>query len=702
MVYSKKKLINSDTIEYDRYLINLSDNISDNLKEHDKFHIIDNYSKPIELTKATWVKDELVSICNSCNVSFSLFRRKHHCRCCGKIFCYDCTKYFINIPDINKSLKNPSDNVERVCSSCYKTILDFNHLKKMFIVISNLPLEIDEIVKLSSVSSIWNKIIEYYKSSCRRILTKKSTDMLYPNEINLLWINRNLFSGHSCWLIQLIKSMEYNCKNKQEILGILRKDKRIPCKNLFCNKFCNNKLKIDDVMFCISNTKQNTDNFHIDKYLVELISDCDYKELICYLPILISCLKYKTHSVISDKLIELSKDNLEFVSKLFWEITLQMEYENYQDFYNILRCKLTDRVSSEFKLVLKNTFYMVENLNEMSKNINNFNLHIRSYFSEYPNGISCPVNPTIKLKNVKENGIKVKGSSSKPISIKFETEDNRDYELLYKNDDIRKDLIIMNIIRLIDIILKREENLDLNIITYGVLPISSTRGFIEIVKNAETLLSINKRKKFSILNFILENNTSKSVDEIREVFTKSCAAYCILSYILGIGDRHMENIMVKETGEIFHIDFGFILGSDPKPMAPEIRITDEMIDAMGGMESRYYQHFKDLCAKAFICLRRHISIFQILFSDFSNANPPIDKKFTTEYIEKFINEKFLVGEDMNNAKLYLINKISSRTIGYSETLIDLCHQAQDDNSSIKNFTESAKYLSSSIIGYFSS
>ena len=47
-------------------------------------------------------------------------------------------------------------------------------------------------------------------------------------------------------------------------------------------------------------------------------------------------------------------------------------------------------------------------------------------------------------------------------------------------------------------------------------------------------------------------------------------------------------------------------------------------------------------------------------------------------------------------------KISSRTIGYSETLIDLCHQAQDDNSSIKNFTESAKYLSSSIIGYFSS
>ena len=666
MKYSNKK-INSGEDEYDRYLINLFDDI----KAPDSFYIIDNYTKHLDLTKSTWVKDELVTNCNSCNLPFSIFKRKHHCRCCGKIFCYNCTNHSIKIPDINNSSVVGFD--EKVCYSCYKTILDFNHLKNTYIIISNLPLKIDEVIKLSSVSCMWNKIIKYYKSNFRRILRKDISLKLYQNEKNILWTNRNLFSGHTCWLIQLIKSIEYdNDNDNKKLIKIIKAKRKINCDSLYCVNQCNREFKTEDVIYCISTT-QNNNNTPLDEYFMSLLSKSSYSELICYLPILISVLKYKNNSIISDYLFNLAKNNQEFVNKIFWEITLQMETLKYAEFYNILRCKLTNSLTLEFKNELKKTFYMVENLEELSKNITTFNLHIRSYFAEYPNGIHCPVNPLVVLNTVKENGIKVKGSSSKPISIKFITKCNKSYELLYKKDDIRKDQIAMNIIKIVDIILKKEINLDLNIITYEVLPISSKRGFIEIVKNAETLLSINKRKGFSILNFILEHNTSKPVDEIRETFTKSCAAYCILSYILGIGDRHMENIMVKETGEIFHIDFGFILGFDPKPMAPEIRITDEMIDAMGGMESKYYGHFKDLCAKAFICLRQHISIFKILFNSFQNVTPPIDPKLTDIYISKFINEKFLVGEDMNNAKLYLINKISSRSIGYSETLIDLCH-----------------------------
>ncbi|TKA55490.1 hypothetical protein B0A55_12980, partial [Friedmanniomyces simplex] len=250
--------------------------------------------------------------------------------------------------------------------------------------------------------------------------------------------------------------------------------------------------------------------------------------------------------------------------------------------------------------------------------------------------LPLPLDPDIKITGVIPEECNVFKSTLLPLYVKFKTDTGDDYPLIFKTgDDLRQDQLVVQIIALMDRLLLKE-NLDLKLTPYRILATATLAGAVQFIPSAPISSILGSAKyKGSILGYLRFHNPatadSPSVLGVRkeamETYVKSVAGYCVITYLLGVGDRHLDNLLISPDGHFFHIDFGYILGRDPKPMAPLMKLSREMVEGMGGSASdpasdSQFDSFRQYCFTAYTTLRRSSSLILNLFALMQDANIP--------------------------------------------------------------------------------
>ena len=126
---------------------------------------------------------------------------------------------------------------------------------------------------------------------------------------------------------------------------------------------------------------------------------------------------------------------------------------------------------------------------------------------------------------------------------------------------------------------------------------------------------------------------------------------------------------MSSTGQMFHIDFSYLLGLDPKYSLNTIRITSDMIDALGGIKSPIYSNFEETCIRIYMCARKHIDLFINMLSLLVGSTPEL----TSDYITNTLVTRFDIYSDETTAISNIQHKLTSSAKSYNFIPADMMH-----------------------------
>jgi phosphatidylinositol kinase/protein kinase (PI-3 family) len=155
-------------------------------------------------------------------------------------------------------------------------------------------------------------------------------------------------------------------------------------------------------------------------------------------------------------------------------------------------------------------------------------------------------------------------------------------------------------------------------------------------------------------------------------FLISSAAYCVASYVLGLGDRHNDNLMMTISGHFFHIDFGHILGNFKYKMGVKReRAPFVFTYAMKAvMRDDQYEEFVNLCCDVYNSLRENAMLLVSLVSLAIPCNLP---ELREEKDVMWLYEKLKVGASDEEAAAHFREQLAKSLKTTGTRLNDAAH-----------------------------
>jgi phosphatidylinositol 4-kinase B len=255
--------------------------------------------------------------------------------------------------------------------------------------------------------------------------------------------------------------------------------------------------------------------------------------------------------------------------------------------------------------------------------------------------------------------------------------------IVKSNDDLRQEAFVMQLIELCQQAFQLA-GLELWINPYRILATGRATGIIEMVRNAMSFDALKKRPGYGKggLREHLQRMTEFTADPgdtfkaAQRNFVRSLASYSLMSYLFMFKDRHNGNLLLDTAGHIIHIDFGFVFGIAPGgsfslEMSTPFKLTDEMLDVMGGLRSPLFSEFVTLFCCGFLALQSYcatfLTIVEIMCKDstfkcFEGRDP--------EEIVSSLRKRFCPNLSKEETVAYALELINKATTSYGTKQYD--------------------------------
>ena len=451
----------------------------------------------------TWIPDERVKRCFGCGASFSTFRRKHHCRSCGRVFCSACSAYRELIPSYYFSFSGVMLNTpQRTCASCAQSLKRAAEVEHLIRMISIMPIMFDQLFQLRLLDKQWNYAVNTMLSIFRGMQYKLSCQEYSTLECDFLRTHYKEFCGHVAWQIHTVVSFKQSglvlCAENKEVY-------QVPCRRLMCSRICHSVLSVEDILrlgytealaspeiqiWVIDAWHRMSPDAHVMTMQWWVHFACRFKDLF------------------KKGLIPICSQRIELAYALWFECELQKTDRTLHILQKVQK-HLEKNLTTEIKAALvasqdlANCFRCI--INAVSKEKRG--MLCVSFFQEHgPTRLPWDTKVVI----IRMTVIKQLTSSSKPFVLQLTRLDGFVYNVLLKHEDVRTDRLAMIIGYWINHLTG-----SCKVFTYDVFPLDDHSGVVQMIPSTTTLYDI-RNSNITLLNYIMTANESLHVKTLRQ------------------------------------------------------------------------------------------------------------------------------------------------------------------------------------------